>query len=134
MGFFSKRESSSNALSKSLITFLNKADAEYMKAYAVKTTRSFATYASRECAIKVTQLIMQSTNRYFGTDKFRNTVWTLQEDNAGVLSILKSVTFDKIRVAGYMSIAVETDYKETWIVDSTDGKNYKIVDIKLVHK
>lgn len=134
MGFFSKRESSSNTLSKPLITFLNKADAEYMKAYSVKTTRAFAAYASRECAIKVTQLIMQSTNRYFGTDKFRNTEWTLQEDNSGILSILKSVTFDKIRVAGYMSIAVETDYKETWIVDSTDGKNYKIVDIKLVHK
>lgn len=115
-------------LPSSLINFLNEADTEYMKAFAIKNTKVLKDHLSRDCIIKIGQEVFSIGTRYFGAEKFRKTSWTILSDMDGVVEVLKTVTFDKIKVGGSLSISVQTNYKELWVVGANNG--YRVTDIK----
>lgn len=126
---FKRKKISNTDLSKQLVDYLNKVDAEYMRAYAVKSTRILQMYISRECAMKVTSTIFGINSRYFGSSKLRHTTWIKVSQDTKVLKILKNVVFDKIYVGGAMSIEAADNYKEYWLVDISDEDKPIIIDI-----
>lgn len=117
-GMFAKTDK----ISGKMVNFLNKVDEEYMLAYNTKTIRGLQEYISRECGISVSQKIHGVGSRYFGAAKFRNTKWQLQSKEGNSYTILKSVVFDKITVAGAMRMSVANDYQEIWVVNADDKK------------
>lgn len=128
LSMFSKQKGSP-ALSGGLERFLNDADAEYMRAFATKSIRQLQNFVSRECAVKVSRVIFGNTNRYFGSEKFRKTEWAVQGSVAGIVTLQKSVHFDKVRIGATLDIGVASDYKECWVVDTRDCK-LVVLDIK----
>lgn len=128
LSMFSKQKSSP-ALSGGLEHFLNDADAEYMRAFATKSIRQLQNFVSRECAVKISRVVFGNTNRYFGSEKFRKTEWVIQDNEDGVVTVQKSVHFDKVRIGATLNIGVASDYKECWVVDTREHR-LVVLDIK----
>ena len=116
---FSKR--SISTLKREHIDFLNTVDYEYMRAYAVKSTTRLNKYLSRECAVEIGRAVYSINSKYFGSEKFRDTTWTLITQSTNLLVVLKEVEFSKVRVAGSLSLTVADDYKEIWRLDISNG-------------
>jgi len=131
MGLLSmfSRQKGSPALSRDLEHFLNDADVEYMRAFATKSIRQLQNFVSRECAVKISRVIFGNANRYFGSEKFRRTEWSIQDSVDGVVTLQKCVHFDKVRIGATLDIGVASDYKECWVVDTRSHK-LVVLDIK----
>ncbi|WP_289751780.1 hypothetical protein [Bacteroides acidifaciens] len=67
--------------------------------------------------------------RYFGDAKFRNTKWIKENEGDGIV-IRKEVTFDNVHIAGSLSIAVASNYKERWTIIQ-DGRDYRVARIAM---
>lgn len=130
MGLFGRfaGSKSQTALPDSLESFLNDADAEYMKAFSTKSMRRLQDFVSRECAIKVSRVVFSNMNRYFGAPKFRSTRWTIQGKTGSSYHLLKDVQFDTVRVGVTLNVGVASDYKELWLVD-VSGRKPIVTDI-----
>lgn len=126
--FNKKKKADATNLDKKYIQFLSEVDAEYMRAFSTKSMRVLKNYLSRECAVELSSIIFAAGSRYFGADKFRTTQWTLLSSDNNVLTILKDVTFDKVKVAGSLYIEVADNYKEVWQLD-VNQKDFVICDI-----
>lgn len=126
--FFRVKETNSS-LSKAHLAFLNEADREYMKAFNTKSTRFLQKYLSRDCGVKMAKRVYGIGTRYFGSEKFRNTLWNVQSTNGDFMVIEKKVTFDKVKVAGSICIGVADDYTEIWTLDT---KQMLVTDIQVV--
>lgn len=133
MGLFGRLAGSKSqtALPSNLESFLNDADAEYMKAFSTKSMRGLQDFVSRECAIKVSRVVFSSMNRYFGAPKFRSTSWVVQERAEDSYRLLKDVKFDTVRLGATLHVGVASDYKELWLVDISSKKPV-IMDISAV--
>ena len=103
-----------------LLQFLKNVDELYMAAYQLKSTKDISKYLSRECAARLSSSVCSVNVRYFGEPKYRNTVWINEGDTNGIISIRKEVTFDNIKIAGKLAIAIASDYTERWLVNSND--------------
>jgi len=125
---FMKKQTSSHGISKDLQAYLDKVDAVYLRAYATKTTRELKEYVTNECALKVSRQIFGAASRYFGTPKFRNTDWMILTEEDNVLTLLKEVTYDSVRVSDLLKISAADDYKEHWVIDCS-GKVPVVLDI-----
>jgi len=131
MGFLSKFLSSSTSeasdkLPGKLVSFLTTADALYMEAYALKSAKDVSKYLSRGCAQKLQSAVCSVNARYFGDEKYRHTIWNKERDMDGGSIIFKTVTFDKVKIAGKLSINIATDYQERWYI--VEDNNKYIVD------
>ena len=124
------KEEASPGLSSSLIRHLNEVDELYMHAYGIKTTHALYPYLSVECVQVVNRYVFQLGGRYFGSPKFRDTEWTLLEQAGSILTLLKEVTFDKVRVGRAVSVAVADNYSEEWTVDVSDKSKPMVTMIK----
>ena len=130
---FLKKESKSEleaSLSKKLVAHLNGVDNLYMDSYGIKTSRKLYEYLSPDAIQIVNKNIFQYGTRYFGTPKFRKTKWVPVNLEHGVLTVLKEVTFDKIRVGSSCRIAIADNYKEQWQIDINKVKEPLIINIK----
>lgn len=102
-------------LKRPLVAYLNKVDDEYITAFNIKSMRNLSKYLTRECQVKVLQRISCNNNRYFGSSKFRHTEWSrVKSIDPEAIVVKKVVVFDKIGVAGPVSMNVANDYKEIW--------------------
>lgn len=119
-------------LSKSQIDYLNEIDLEYMRAYSTRTLRYIEKYFTRDCLIKVSSYIHGMGSCYFASSKFRNTKWILESQTPDICVIRKEVTFDKVRIAGSLQVAVADNYKERWIVLMEDNKFTVVDDLKAI--
>ena len=123
-GLFKRSEDNNNlGLPKHLIEFLELADKEYMRAFALKTTRGLQPYVTRECAVEVSQAVFSIGSRYFGADKFRKTTWSYAGEEDSITLARKDVVFDRIKIGGDMRIGVADNYSEIWEVDLSDKKS-----------
>lgn len=124
-GLFKRGEEkeSNQRLPRHLIEFLNEADREYMKCFSLMTTRGLQPYVTRECAVAVSQSVFSIGSRYFGADKFRNTSWSLDDEEDEVLLVRKDVVFDRVKIGGDMRIGVADNYSEIWEVDMSNKKS-----------
>lgn len=113
---FNKKEDKST-LPKQLQDFLLEADERYMRAFTSKSVKVLGAYFSRDCCIKLSRAIYGESNvRFFGTDKYRETVWTPILTESEKMVLRKTVTFDKIKISKRFKMAIADDYSERWIV------------------
>lgn len=113
-----------------LTTFLDTVDSEYMKAYTTRSIQILQKYVSRECALKISRVIGAYNSRYFGTERFRKTTWTILDNICDRLTIKKSVEFSKVKISGTVKMSVADNYEEIWIVDYSDKNRPFVLDIK----
>lgn len=104
-----------------MIAYLNEVDLEYMRAYAMKTTRHLQKYVDRDCALKVSREVLACRSRYFGAEKFRKTTWTIESSNDVEQVIRKQVVFDQVRVCSSLTIDVAENYCELWTLARKDN-------------
>lgn len=123
--FGKKKETSS--LPKQLQDFLTAADDVYMRSFAIKSIKVLSKHFSRECCIKLSRAIYGEGNfRFFGTDKFRTTTWKIDSEESGILKILKTVDFDKVKISKNFKMQIADNYSEMWYVRNDD---YLVVNI-----
>lgn len=125
MGFFDVFKSSPKGvkaknIDRELLEFLKKVDELYMVSYQLKSTKDISRYLSRDCAARLSSTVCSVNVRYFGESKYRNTVWINEGVADGIITIRKEVTFDNIKIAGKLAIAIASDYTERWLVSSRD--------------
>ena len=125
------RKNSEQNGTEELINFLNKVDSAYMNAYATKSTKELRDSLGEMCLAKVASWIFTYNARYFGTPKFRTTVWTQVGWEDGNRLMQKDVTFGRVRVAGNIHMNLADDYSELWVVRTTP-ESYRIMDIRAV--
>lgn len=118
------------ALSRAQLSFLNKVDKEYMKAFNTRSVRDLQQYLTRDCNVKVSKKIYGIGAKYFGSERFRNTEWIVQSKEESKTVIRKVVTFDKVKVVGSICIGVADDYDELWVLDTEQSKVADIIEIK----
>lgn len=129
--FFKPVKSTAVGLPSGLSDFLNQVDSLYMEAYQLKSTKNISKYLTREAAGRLQAAVCSMNTRYFGDAKFRNTKWSKETDGGGDdIIVLKEVTFDSVHIAGSLSIAVASNYKERWTV-TKQGKEYRVARIAL---
>lgn len=122
MGLFSgifgssEKNTTNNGISKELISFLKQVDGLYMESYSLKSTRDIAKFLTPAYRHKLTSVICSINTRYFGDEKYRKTTWSLISEENDCIKIGKDVKFDNVKVAGKLSIAVASNYKEVWTV------------------
>lgn len=138
MGFLNKFLSSntseaSDKLPGKLVQFLNTVDTLYMEAYTLKSAKDISKYLSRGCAQKLQSAVCSINARYFGDEKFRHTTWSKEREEVDRTIILKTVVFDKVKIAGKLSINIATDYEERWYI-LTDNSKYVVDRIEGVVK
>lgn len=109
------------------IKYLNEADAEYIRAHVIKSTRILNEYLTPECIQKVSKSIYGGVSRYFGIDCFRNTTWEIISSTADRIDFRKSVVYDKVKVTSTLKMCAADNYRELW---SLDTKSMKIFDIR----
>ena len=118
--FFGRRKTKTNTnLPDDLLDFLEKADEAYMIAYDARNVDDLKKYMTRECVIKVSRLASETGGaRYFSTDKFRETLWSIKNQGMGTLTLIKTVTYKNIRInQSYMKVS--NDYAEVWSLQFT---------------
>lgn len=128
-GFFKPVKSTAVGIPSNLAEFLNNVDSLYMEAYQLKSTKNVARFLTREAAGRLQAAVCSMNTRYFGDAKFRNTKWTKENEGDGIV-ILKEVTFDNVHIAGSLSIAVASNYKERWTIIQ-DGRDYRVARIAM---
>lgn len=128
-GFFKPVKSTAVGVPSGLVDFLNQVDSLYMEAYQLKTTKNVAKFLTREAAGRLQAAVCSMNTRYFGDAKFRNTKWTKEGDGEQIV-ILKEVTFDNVHIAGSLSIAVASNYKERWTIVQ-QGREYRVARIAM---
>lgn len=130
MGLFDVFKSSSTGtkavdIDRELLTYLKEVDELYMAAYQLKSTRDVSKYLTRECAARLSSAVCSVNVRYFGEPKYRTTVWINEGDVNGSVNIRKEVTFDNLKIAGKLAIAIASDYTERWVV-KRNGKSFVV--------
>lgn len=125
----SEKNTTVNGISKDLITFLKQVDTLYMESYTLKSTRDVAKFLTPTCRHKLTTVVCSMTTRYFGDEKYRKTTWSLVGDYGDKMEISKDVVFDKVKVAGKLSIQVATNYREVWTI--IKGSSYLVDSIQI---
>lgn len=130
MGLFDIFKSSSTGtkavdIDRELLNYLKEVDELYMAAYQLKSTRDVAKYLTRECAARLSSAVCSVNVRYFGEPKYRTTVWINEGDANGLVNIRKEVTFDNLKIAGKLAIAIASDYTERWVVKK-NGKSFVV--------
>lgn len=128
-GFFKPVKSTAVGIPSNLAEFLNNVDSLYMEAYQLKSTKNVARFLTREAAGRLQAAVCSMNTRYFGDAKFRNTKWIKENEGDGIV-ILKEVTFDNVHIAGSLSIAVASNYKERWTIIQ-DGRDYRVARIAM---
>lgn len=124
-GFGKKKETSN--LPKQLQDFLTAADENYMRAFAMKSIKVLSTHFTRECSVKIARIVYSEGNyRFFGTDKFRTTRWSIERQDSSTITLLKVVDFDKVKVSKSFKMQVADNYSERWCVSIPD---YKVMDV-----
>lgn len=128
MGLFSKRtnDKADSKINSKVLALLDTSDDLYMRSLTEKNPQILVNFA-RDLIVKINRRMFSNELLYFGSDKFRRTTWKLQSEEGNILHILKTVTFDKVKVGGSLSISVSTGYQEEWEVDS---KRFQIMDIR----
>ena len=117
--FGKKKETS--GLPKQLQEFLTAADEVYMRSFAIKSIKVLSRHFSRECCLKLSRVIYGEGNlRFFGTDKFRTTTWTIDGEENGFLKIRKVVEFDKVKISKSFKMQIADNYSEMWILRNPD--------------
>ena len=56
----------------------------------------------------------------------------MESQTPDICVIRKEVTFDKVRIAGSLQVAVADNYKERWIVLMEDNKFTVVDDLKAI--
>lgn len=130
MGLFDVFKSSSTGtkavdIDRELLTYLKEVDELYMAAYQLKSTRDVSKHLTRECAARLSSAVCSVNVRYFGEPKYRTTVWINEGDANGSVNIRKEVTFDNLKIAGKLAIAIASDYTERWVVKK-NGKSFVV--------
>lgn len=128
-GFFKPVKSQAVGVPSGLVDFLNEVDSLYMEAYQLKSTKNVAKFLTREAAGRLQAAVCSMNTRYFGDAKFRNTKWVKEGDGDSIV-ILKEVTFDNVHIAGSLSIAVASNYKERWTIVK-EGRDYRVARIAM---
>ncbi len=127
MGLFGKTQ---NKISSSLKDFLIKADTAYMNSFATRSMKILSQYLTQECNDKISRIVYSRIDRYFGSPKFRDTEWAVKEETESTIRILKTVTFDTVRIGSVLELGIAEDYCEEWTVYRAPA--YKVADIKNV--
>ena len=100
--------------------FLDNADAEYMRAFTIKSLNALSSAFSRDCVMKLRAQIYGGAPRYFGTPKFRKTSWDIVTQVENIVSVQKNVAFAKVKVSNALSVNVSEDYSELWKLDISE--------------
>lgn len=130
MFLFGKKKETSG-LPKQLLDFLTLADETYMKAFMMKSVKVLNEYFSRECCIKLARVVYSEGNcRFFGTEKFRTTTWTVKKSDSEKLFLIKEVVFDKVKVSKSFKMQIADDYSEEWCVAAS---NYVVLDVNKIN-
>ena len=128
-GFFKPVKPQAIGVPSGLVDFLNEVDTLYMEAYQLKSTKNVAKFLTRDAAGRLQAAVCSMNTRYFGDAKFRKTKWVKEVDDDNIV-ILKEVTFDNVHIAGSLSIAVASNYKERWTVVK-EGMSYRVAKIAM---
>lgn len=136
MGLFDIFKSSSTGtksvdIDRELLNYLKQVDELYMAAYQLKSTRDISKFLTRECAARLSSTVCSVNVRYFGEPKYRTTVWINEGDGEGIFNIRKEVTFDNLKIAGKLAIAIASDYTERWVVKK-EGNRFVVDRIQLL--
>ncbi len=128
-----KGEESSSSLSRDLMTFLNNADAAYMRAFMARDIVVLGQYFTRECCVSLSHIIVsEAPMRYFANEKFRETKWSLRQECQEKILLRKSVCFDSVKVAS-VRMKISTDYQEDWDLVVT-GKSYMVENVNMLQE
>lgn len=123
--FGKKKETS--GLPKQLQDFLTSADDMYMRAFSMKSIKVLGNHFSRECCVKLARVIYSEGNfRFFGTEKFRSTTWTIEKQDDEKIYIIKQVDFDKVKISKNFKMQIADNYSEKWCVSTPD---FMVLDV-----
>lgn len=120
-GFGKKKEvQKQNGIADDLLEFLNEADALYIKAFETRSIGLLKNHFTRECCYAISRwIVAEASSRYFSDEKFRNTIWAVEQDNGSSIVLTKECTFRDIRISIGRTMKVSDDYKETWTINVT---------------
>lgn len=120
-GFGKKKEvQKQNGIADDLLEFLNEADALYIKAFETRSIGLLKNHFTRECCYAISRwIVAEASSRYFSDEKFRNTIWAVEQDNGNSIVLTKECTFRDIRISIGRTMKVSDDYKETWTINVT---------------
>lgn len=141
MGLFGKLFSSDESKSgdtqqalsidKDLRSFLEEADALYIKAFETRSLGCLKEYFTRECILMLSRWIVnEASSRFFGDKKFRNTSWEMIQKDSNQCIVIKTCIYKDIHLTMSRSMKVSDDYIERWIIQVTPDE-YWVQSINL---
>lgn len=110
-----------------LVSFLNKADQAYTRAFQVKNPTGLEEYFTRNALMQIIERIRLSQKAYSGLDRYKHVVWTAKSSDV----YTKTVSYDDVQISKGVKAAVGDSYVEEWKLAIT-GEVYKVDGIRRI--
>lgn len=123
MGLFSSK----TPKAKGSISFVEKVDALYVKAFQTQRLDDLQKYLTPKCLTQIGERIRMSNKDVVGIERYKKTNWSRMNDTTYV----KHVTFEDVNMGCAIHIPMGDPYDEYWTIISTDG-DQKIDEIRRV--
>lgn len=113
------------------VSWLEKVDLAYQKAFQVKNATGLAEYLTRPCLSKMMERIRMGDKAYSGLARYQHTNWVKGRVSPECIEYTKEVTYDNIKMSHGIVVPVGDESKEIWSIVKENGVD-KVSDIRRV--